>query len=119
MRQRHWLVVPMLAAIAVGCGGGSDSYGSGPNTGGSTGSTTTSITVKNNVFDPTATTGAVGSTVSWTWAQSADLHNVTFDDGQKSANQSSGGYSRLFGTAGTYPYRCTNHPGMTGTVTVQ
>jgi plastocyanin len=119
MRQRNWLIVPMLAVLAAGCGGGSDSYGSGPNTSGSTGSKTTSITVKNNVFDPTATTVPVGSTVSWTWAQGVDLHNVTFDDGQKSANQSSGGYSRLFSTAGTYPYRCTNHPGMNGTITVQ
>lgn len=119
MRQRNWLIVPIVAAFAAGCGGGSDSYGSGPNTGGSTGSKTTSITVKNNVFDPTATTVPVGSTVSWTWAQGVDPHNVTFDDGQKSANQSSGGYSRLFSTAGTYPYRCTNHPGMNGTITVQ
>jgi plastocyanin len=119
MRQRHWLVVPMLAAIAVGCGGGSDGYGSGPSTGGSTGSTTTSITVKNNVFDPSATTVAVGSTVSWTWAQGAVAHNVTFEDGQKSANQSTGGYTRLFSTAGSYPYHCTNHPGMNGTITVQ
>ena len=119
MRQRYWLMVSMLATIAAACGGSSDSYGSGPSTGGSTGSTTTSISVKNNVFDPSATTVAVGSTVTWTWVQGADFHNVTFDDGQKSANQSSGGYSRLFGTAGAYPYHCTNHPGMTGTITVK
>ena len=119
MRQRHWIMTALLAVSAVGCGGGSDSYGSGPNTGGSTGSRTTSITVRNNVFDPSATTVAVGSTVSWTWAQGAVAHNVTFEDGEKSANQSTGGYSRLFGTAGTYSYRCTNHPGMSGTITVE
>ena len=44
---------------------------------------------------------------------------LTFDDGPASPNQSSGGYSRVFDKAGTYPYHCVNHPGMTGTVTVK
>ena len=83
------------------------------------GSTSKQIAVKNNAFDPSATTVPVGSTVTWTWAQGSVSHNVTFDDGQKSADQSTGSYTRLFDTAGTYPYHCTIHPGMTGSVTVQ
>jgi plastocyanin len=42
-----------------------------------------------------------------------------FDDGQKSADQSTGTYTRTFTTAGAYPYHCTIHPGMAGSVTVQ
>ena len=103
--------------VGAGCGGGGDSYGSGPGPG--NGSTSTTVTVRNNLFDPSATTVTVGATVSWTWAQGAVSHTVTFDDGPTSPNQSSGGYSRTFDKAGTFPYRCLNHPAMTGTVTVK
>jgi plastocyanin len=119
MRARFSGYLAAFALTVAGCGGG-DSYGSGPNENpGGGGSTSTTVTVRNNVFDPSATTVAVGATVSWTWAQGAVDHNVTFDDGPKSATQASGGFARTFATAGTYPYRCTQHPAMTGTVTVR
>jgi plastocyanin len=75
--------------------------------------------VSNNQFTPSAIQVAPGTTVTWTWAQAASQHNVTFQDG---ASQILGGgatYSRTFQTAGTFTYQCTLHPGMTGTVTVQ
>jgi plastocyanin len=123
--NRHRMLGRLLAAvtalimIAAGCGG--DGYTSAPggSPGGSSGTTSNSITVRNNVFDPSATTVAVGTTVTWTWAQGSTDHNVTFDDGAKSATQATGGYSRVFGAAGAFPYRCTIHPGMNGTVTVR
>ena len=119
MKHRSRIFLAAIVALGSACGGGGDSYGSGPGPGNSTGSTSTSITVKNNLFDPSATTVAVGSSVSWTWAQGAVTHNVTFNDGQKSPDQSSGGYVRVFDKAGAFPYHCTFHPAMTGTVTVQ
>jgi len=106
-----------LWGIAAGCGG-DGGYGSGPNGSGGP-STSTTVTVQNNIFTPAATNVTVGATVTWTWAQGAVDHNVTFDDGPKSATQSTGGYTRVFGTAGTYPYHCTIHPSMTGSVTVR
>jgi len=123
--NRHRMLGRLLAAvtalimIAAGCGG--DGYSSGPdmNPGSSTGGTSTSITVRNNFFDPAATTVGVGSSVTWTWAQGATDHNVTFNDGTTSPTQATGGYVRLFAAAGTFPYRCTIHPGMNGTVTVR
>ena len=113
--MRTGLSILLLGVAVAGCGGGSDSYGTGPGTIG----TSTSITVRNNVFDPSATTVSVGATVSWTWAQGAVSHTVTFDDGPTSPNQSTGGYARTFDKAGTYPYHCVNHLARTGSVTVK
>ena len=90
MRNGSAILLAAVLAAAAGCGGSGGSYGSGPNTSG--GSTSKQITVKNNLFDPSATTVPVGSTVTWTWAQGAVVHNVMFDDGQKSADQSTGTY---------------------------
>ena len=116
-----WIGAALITA--AGCGGGSDGYGSGPTDrgapGGTTGSTSSSITVSNNRFDPAATTVPTGTTVTWTWAQGAADHNVTFADGTRSATQATGTYTRSFGTAGTYTYQCTLHSGMNGTVTVR
>src|SRR5574338_817357 len=117
MRARAW--VGFLASVVTGvaCGGGDDSYGSGPNDNPGS-SNSTSISVRNNIFDPSNTTVTVGSTVSWSWAAGATDHNVTFADGPKSDTQSSGGYARTVDAKGTYPYHCTIHPSMTGTVKV-
>lgn len=111
-----------VALIVAACGGSDGSYGSGPGggtTAGTTGSTSNSITVSDNKFTPAATTVTPGTTVTWTWAQGATTHNVTFDDGTKSASQSTGTYARTFGAAGSYAYQCTIHPGMSGSVTVK
>lgn len=118
MRYRPCVMLAALVVMAGACGGSGGSYGSGPNNNPG-GSTSKQITVKNNVFEPASTTVPVGSSVTWTWAAGSVNHNVTFDDGQKSADQSTGGYTRVFDKAGSYPYHCTNHPAMTGTVTVQ
>lgn len=118
MRTRLLAMLTCLAASIAGCGSG-DGYDDPTPNGPSGPSTSTTITVRNNIFDPSATTVSVGATVTWTWAQGAVDHNVTFNDGPSSSTQSSGGYSRVFSSAGTYPYRCTQHPSMTGTVTVQ
>jgi plastocyanin len=68
-------------------------------------------------------TVAVNTTVTWTWQGGAN-HTVTFQDGPASALQASGTYTRTFGTAGTYAYRCTVHSsnfttGMVGTIVVR
>ena len=117
MRNGSAILLAAVLAAAASATSSGGSYGSGPNTSG--GSTSKQITVKNNLFDPSATTVPVGSTVTWTWAQGAVVHNVMFDDGQKSADQSTGTYTRMFNTAGAYPYHCTIHPVMAGSVTVQ
>ena len=120
------LLAGLVLATALGCGGykaptspttGGDSGGGG---GGGGGGATGSVTVANFLFNPASLTVAPGTTVTWTWAAGAVDHNVTFDDGEHSATQSSGTYQRVFMTAGTYPYHCTIHgaQGMVGTIIV-
>lgn len=77
------------------------------------------VRVSNNQFTPANRTVTIGSTVTFRWASGSATHNVTFNDGPASGNQSSGTFDRLFDLAGAYPYQCTIHAGMTGTITVQ
>jgi plastocyanin len=119
----------LALAVAASCGGaGGDGYGGvtnpgGNNNGGNPGGTptqTNAVTVSDNSFGPSSIQVAPGTTVTWTWSQSATTHNVTFSSGSSSQNQGGGStFSRAFPTAGTFTYQCTIHPGMSGTVTVQ
>jgi len=70
-------------------------------------------------FNPGTITVSENTTITWTNKDPVD-HTVTSDNGLfDSGNISSGGtYSHLFTTAGSYPYYCTIHPSMTGTVVV-
>jgi len=80
---------------------------------------TDKVSVQNNSFSPADIQVAPGATVTWTWVQDASDHNVTFSDGVASTSKSSGTYTRTFNSVGTFPYSCTLHPGMNGTVTVK
>ena len=114
MRGQSILAGLGLVTLLSGCGGGSDSTTGPMDAGGNT------VTVGNNFFSPADLSVAAGTTVTWSWAAGAVEHNVTFDDGQHSATQSSGSFPRTFSAAGTYPYHCTIHGAavMHGTVTV-
>jgi plastocyanin len=137
-RQPAFIGAAMLAFLSVsgvGCGGGGPTdYGgeNPPPTGPGQPpppSTSNAVAVRNNRFEPSAITVNAGTTVTWTWdtctddgyggPQTCANHNVTFDAGGGSATQSTGSYSRLFNSAGTFNYRCTLHPPMTGQVIVR
>jgi plastocyanin len=97
------------------CGGGSDTT-AGPSTGGANG-----VTVGNNFYSPADLSVPANTTVTWTWADGASLHSVTFNDGGASSQQqTTGTFQRTFATPGTYTYFCTVHTAavMHGTVTV-
>jgi plastocyanin len=103
-----------LTLLAIAACGGEDPV--------EPGSTTDQITVQDNQFNPPATTVPVNTTVTWTWTNgTASPHNVTFDQSSltPSGDRTSGSFQKQFTTAGTFTYRCTNHVGMNGTVTVQ
>jgi plastocyanin len=71
-----------------------------------------------STFDPSQVLVARNGSVTWTFAME---HNVTFDGSGAPANiptTASGSVSRAFPNAGSFPYHCTLHTGMNGTVVV-
>ena len=63
-----------------------------------------------------------GDTVTWTNEESVD-HDVTADDGSFKSGRPGGmkqgdTYEHTFKKAGSFAYKCTVHPNMTGTVEV-
>ncbi len=84
--------------------------------------TTPSKTVylENLKFSPSAITVSVGTKVTWVNKESV-THTVTsnnalFDSGDMGNSET---FSFTFSTAGTIPYHCIYHAGMTGTVIVE
>lgn len=133
MRLARPMSILFVVAI-VGCGGSSTAPSGGGNnnnpiTQPSPGSSSNSIEVGNNFFDPNSTTVAVGTKVTWNWntcsgdgygGQTCVSHAILFDDGTASGAQSDGSWSRTFASAGTYKYHCTVHgAAMSGTIVVQ
>jgi plastocyanin len=128
MNIRFALLAVGLAFTAA-CGGSSGPTTPTASTGGTTGGTTgggttaptstNSVSVANNHFDPANIQVAPGTTVTWSWASGASTHNVTFADGGSSGDKATGSYSRTFATAGTFTYACTLHGGMNGSVLVK
>ncbi|MDQ3996731.1 MAG: plastocyanin/azurin family copper-binding protein [Gemmatimonadota bacterium] len=88
--------------------------------GGGTNPSTASVAATGTTFNPSTVTIAPGGTVTWTFAET---HNVTFGAAQPTGGNipdtPSGSVSRTFPTAGNFPYTCTLHAGMNGTVNVQ
>lgn len=80
----------------------------------------TAIVIQNFSFTPQTVTVAPGATVCWENHASATNHTSTsdtavWDSGTLMTNQT---FSRTFSTGGSFPYHCTIHPFMTGTVVV-
>lgn len=125
--------IPLVIALGLalaGCGGGDsgtdpqdDGNGGGGGGGGGGGPVaTTAVTVSNNLFEPASIRVGPGVSVTWTWNSSGVVHNVTFASSSitNSGNRSSGTFTTAMPSApGVYPYSCTLHAGMTGSVTVQ
>ena len=75
------------------------------------------VTIQGMRFTPDHVTIAAGDTVTWVWDDDGMPHDVS-GDGFKSEVQSEGTFSHTFEETGSYPYVCTLHSGMKGTVTV-
>lgn len=75
----------------------------------------------NQSYSPNPVTVRVGQTVAWRNADSA-THTATQDTaGFNTGSIAPGATSSpiTMSAAGTFPYHCTIHPGMVGTITVQ
>jgi plastocyanin len=78
------------------------------------------VSIVFRAYQPAATTVNVGETVKWT-NLGFGPHTVTalggmFDSGRLEVNET---FSVTFTTPGSYPYACTVHPSMKGTVIVR
>jgi len=78
------------------------------------------VTMANVAFGPASITVSVGTTITW---QNNDgiNHTSTSDTGVWDTGSIPPGGSKTttFNVAGTFPYHCTVHPMMTGTVVVK
>ena len=78
------------------------------------------VKVDNFSFGPTSLTVAVGTTVTWTNRDDIPHTVVSTDKAFKSkVLDTDEKFSFTFDNAGTYPYFCSIHPKMTGSVVVQ
>ncbi|HLF54587.1 MAG TPA: cupredoxin family copper-binding protein [Candidatus Nanoarchaeia archaeon] len=83
---------------------------------------TTNVQIRDFHFQPQSVNIKVGDTVVWTQQDSVQ-HTVTivsgpesFDSGLLSQGQT---FRYTFTKPGTYSYKCTPHPGMTGRIFVE
>ena len=135
MNQRCRIAGGILVTILISgaCGGGGGGEGpTGPsnpnNPGGPSGTVSVSMQAiadgygsSTYQFNPGQATVVRGGTVTWT-NPTGTVHNVTFQTAGAPSNiadHGSGSNTRTFSNAGTFAYRCTNHAGMEGSITVQ
>jgi amicyanin len=84
------------------------------------------VTIQNFAFSPATITVPGGTTVTWTNQDSMQHDVVNLATGPTAQGayfkseilQKGGAYSFTFDTPGTYPYFCSIHPSMKGTVIV-
>jgi plastocyanin len=76
------------------------------------------VTIRGSSFVPATLSITAGQQVVWTNANST-THTVTADDGSFNGTAAPGGqFTATFSRAGNYPYHCSIHPFMTGTIIV-
>ncbi|HEV8490094.1 MAG TPA: cupredoxin family copper-binding protein [Candidatus Limnocylindrales bacterium] len=107
-RRRRFFAPPALAIAAIAVAGSAVLAADA------------SVSIVNFAFDPATVTVDVGDSVTWTNNDSVG-HTATADGGSFDTGSIGGGQSDsvTFTAAGSFPYHCTIHPQMTGTVVVQ
>jgi plastocyanin len=136
MQIRRVLAVAILLAAAACSSNNSNTpapsstgtTSGGTTTGGATTGATTTVTIPvgasgltTTAFAPNTVTIKVGDSVNWVNNDSI-AHTSTSNNGttfNSGIINPGGSFKSTFATAGSFPYHCTIHPGMVGTVTVQ
>jgi plastocyanin len=125
---RSLLLVSLLAFTVAACGNDTPATQPTPTPtptpSPGTGSTVTipigAAGLTTTAYSPNPVTVAVGATVTWVnndnIAHTATSTTRVFDTGLINPGAS---VSKTFSTAGSFPYLCSIHPGMVGTVNVQ
>src|ERR1700761_2893638 len=115
-RKNAWIAVlatPVIATLLLFAGSPNVKASNQP-------AANAAVKIDNFVFGPQTLTVPVGTTVTWTNSDDIPHTSVSTDGVFKSkVLDTDEKFSYTFTKAGTYPYYCTIHPKMTGTVVVQ
>jgi plastocyanin len=76
------------------------------------------VFLRDLAYDPVEITVTEGETVTWVWDDGGTAHDVV-GEGFRSELITGGTFSHTFEDPGTYPYICSIHPNMVGTVIVE
>jgi plastocyanin len=111
----------IFACMAAGCY--SSPAPATPSTPSASSGSGNTITIKNFAFDPSTLTVKTGTVVTW-MNQDGATHALASDAGSPAAFSSDPlspgtSYTFTFTQPGTYPYHCSIHPSMKGTIIVQ
>jgi plastocyanin len=114
----HPLVLALGAALALtllaGCSGEEQPAAAQPPAAG-----VTRIVARANTFIPASVTVPAGTTLTWSFEDGAVPHDVKGGGLDSGGPRSKGTFTHRFDRPGTYDYRCSLHPGMTGRVEVR
>jgi plastocyanin len=108
----------LLIVLLAGCGSKSEQPASPSGDQAASGGETSTVILKNVSFQPNTITVKAGTEVTFENQDSMN-HTVTGPDFDSGSFGSGKSYQHVFGTPGVYEIRCTIHPGMKMTVTVQ
>jgi len=119
----------LLLGFTIGCGGSSSTTtlpsSPSPTPPSSGQAATVSIvagarTLTTTAYAPNPIEVTAGTTVTWI-NNDTIAHDSMANDGSWGSGTiaPSAQFSRVFSTVGTFPYHCSFHPGMVGTVTVR
>jgi plastocyanin len=120
MSRRALALLGSIALLVAACStGGSASSGSVATCTEATGTGAVAVSIKDFSFEPAAITAKVGDLVMFT-NTGFEPHNATLDAGGCATKTLQGGEvdGLRFTVAGSYPFHCTVHTQMTGTITV-
>ena len=120
--MRRLLPLALVILGLAACGGDDGGGGGGGQGASSEACPSDGVTIKmvDIKFDPQDATAGVGQQVCWVNEDTID-HNAVADGGEFESELFGKGktFTTTLDSPGEYPYVCTVHPGMTGTITVE
>jgi len=114
--EKKYLILAVLGILAVVAVSGCTSN---TNQTSNSSSSANAVTIQNMAFNPATLNVQVGTTVTWT-NKDSNTHRVVSDSGLFDSGDLANGksFSYTFNQTGSYPYHCSIHPSMTGTIVV-
>ncbi len=108
-----------ILSLTYSCSKSSTDYTTTPPPGNKGGPGVNEVWIQGMAFTPATITVNANTTITWT-NKDGVTHTVTSDTGLFNGNLSQNGvFTHTFTTPGSYPYHCSIHTYMTGTVIVQ